>query len=102
MTYVHVVLHIASVVASLAAGFLWMRSAAVKVPAIAPSEESDAIQKGEVARWAHEMAKNLDRHRNGLILATKYNMAAAAAASIAALAQAAVFALNVADDLIRL
>lgn len=102
MNYVHIVLHLASIVASLAAGFLWMRSASVPVPPIALGQTGELLERSDLSHWVSDMAQNLDEHRASLQLATKYNMAAAASAAIAAMAQATVFALDLLNNLMQL
>lgn len=100
MDYLHLILHVASIFASVAAGFLWMRSAMVKVPPLSPAHAGDLIEHREIARWLRDVSENLDLRANCMSQATRLNMAAAAAASIAALAQATVFVLNLVSSFI--
>ncbi|MEJ5081768.1 MULTISPECIES: hypothetical protein [unclassified Ochrobactrum] len=96
------VLHLVSVVTGVAAGILWMRSAGVDVPAIKPSKKlrkDDGSLSGE---WVNQVASNLDSHHKGWVKATEYNKAAATAAAIAALSQAAVYVLNIVQNLMSL
>lgn len=98
MNFVFLILHVLSVITGVAAGFLWMRSANVNVPAIRPSKKLREPDGTLSSAWVNEVAENLDLHRKALMKATKYNKGAATAAAVAALAQAAVYVLNVFKD----
>ncbi|MFC0283089.1 hypothetical protein ACFFJB_05620 [Camelimonas abortus] len=89
----YVVFHIASIMAALAAGVLWLRSASIRVPDIAPYL---LLQAGaaEQPLSMREIEENLEQHRQAMARQSRYNRAAAQAASAAAAAQAATFALN--------
>ncbi|MEN5276847.1 hypothetical protein ABE527_07850 [Brucella sp. TWI432] len=102
LNFIFLALHLISVVTGVAAGILWMRSAGVDVPAIKPSRKLRKPDGTVSEEWVNEVATNLDSHHKGWVKATQYNKAAATAAAIAALAQAAVYVLNIVQNLMSL
>ncbi|MFD1199314.1 hypothetical protein ACFQ3K_13460 [Brucella gallinifaecis] len=100
LNFVFLALHLISVVSGVAAGILWMRSASVNVPAIKPSRKLRESDGSLSAAWINEVASNLDSHHKGWVKATQYNKAAATAAAIAALGQAAVYVLTIIHNLV--
>jgi len=99
MNFFFLILHILSVITGVAAGILWMRSANVNVPPIKSSKKLREADGSLSAAWVNEVAANLDLHHKGLMKATKYNKGAATAAAVAAMAQAAVYFLNIVRDI---
>lgn len=93
-SYLYVAFHIGSIIAALAAGVLWMRSAAIKVPDIAPYLIQQVDGGALASRDMRDIERNLEQHRQALEQQGRFNRAAAGAASAAAAAQAATFALN--------
>lgn len=101
-TIFFILLHVISVLSGIAAAVLWLRSASIDIPDIAPPTHHKSTKGTLSDEWMDQFAVNLRQHRKKWLTSTKFNKAAATSTAIAALAQATVYLLNLIDMLAKI
>ena len=97
-----IVLHVISVFAGVAAAVLWLRSASIDIPDMAPSRHHKNAKGTLSDEWMDQFAGNLRQHRQKWLKSTKLNKAAATSAAVAALAQATLYLINLLNLLAKI